>query len=135
MSNIYDFIIVGSGAAGSVVAARLSEVSKYKILILEAGQDNSQNSTNPNITEWDKALTKIPSFSPVINSRYNRQPDFSLSVCKSLDSFTTTPQGDDPVLNKTYSYPRGNGAGGSTNNNALVCNSFNSNLPFSSSIE
>lgn len=120
MSNVFDFIIVGSGAAGSVVAARLSEVAEYKILILEAGQDNSQNSTNPNMNDWDKALTKIPSFSPVINSRYNHQPDGTLEVCKSLDSFTTTPQGDDLTLNKTYSYPRGNGAGGSTNHNALV---------------
>lgn len=120
MANIYDFIIVGSGAAGSVVAARLSEIKEYKILILEAGQDNSQNSTNLNMTPWDKALTMIPAFSTAINSRYNRKPDGSLSVCKSLDSLTTKPQGPDGIINKIYSYPRGNGAGGSTNNNALV---------------
>ncbi|EJD00214.1 alcohol oxidase [Fomitiporia mediterranea MF3/22] len=91
----YDYIVVGGGAGGSVIANRLSEEAFLKVLLIEAG---SSDFKNMNI--------EIPFFAPRLAGS---QFDWN---------FTTINQSS--LNNRPIPYPRGFVLGGSTAINIMA---------------
>jgi choline dehydrogenase len=97
-TTYYDFIVIGSGSAGGVVASRLSEDGKYKVLCLEAGvKDADYIWTRPPL-----ALQYLID-NPKVDWCYESEPDPSHG-------------------NRRLAAPRGKMLGGSSSINAMVYN-------------
>ncbi|MFT3816528.1 MAG: GMC family oxidoreductase N-terminal domain-containing protein [Rubrivivax sp.] len=66
----YDFIVVGSGSAGGIVAARLSEGGRYTVLCLEAGEKGANYI-------WTRPPMGVAFMidNPAVNWRYQSQPN------------------------------------------------------------
>ncbi|CAB3238747.1 unnamed protein product [Arctia plantaginis] len=68
----FDFIVVGAGSAGCVLANRLTEISNWKVLLIEAGDDPSAASNSPGISML--VSSKLPNWNYfTVNDGYSSQ--------------------------------------------------------------
>ncbi|KDR81170.1 hypothetical protein GALMADRAFT_91825 [Galerina marginata CBS 339.88] len=90
----FDFIVVGGGTAGSVIASRLTENPRFKVLVIEAGPSNE-----------GVLNSQVPFLEP------------GLLVSPFDWNFTTVPQA--AAAGRVINYPRGHILGGSSSINDM----------------
>ncbi|WP_425067204.1 GMC family oxidoreductase [Reyranella sp.] len=68
--STYDYIVVGAGSAGAVVASRLTESGQHRVLLLEAGTQGSN-------FFWSKVPVGVAKMidDPAVNWCYSSEPD------------------------------------------------------------
>lgn len=64
----YDFVVIGGGSGGSVATGRLSEIEKWKVLLIEAGGDEPPASEVPSM---DYSYLG----NPIIDWNYKTEPE------------------------------------------------------------
>lgn len=98
-----DYVIVGAGAAGAVLASRLAEDKDRTVILIEAGPDNT-----------DDPYVSTAAYYPFLwNLGEGQGPEVSTSHW----GFMTKPAKES---DKVYCYPRGTGLGGSVNHHAMI---------------
>ena len=58
--NIYDYIIIGAGSSGAVLASRLSENTNNNVLLIEAGDSFEKIQEIPDVIKNGMATFNIP---------------------------------------------------------------------------
>ncbi len=116
MEETYDFIIVGAGTAGCVLAHRLSENGKYSVLVMEAGRDDAR--VKQELPEPSTANVPQPDeYNWGVYTRGGYNYMWPLLSKGFSNWYFFAKQTEDPKSN-TLTYPRGSCWGGSSATNA-----------------